>query len=224
MIGDVSDLGVKPRDAWWTVLVIDPIAVPLLRGLIRLPQVQPVHVTIVALTLGAAAVPAFATGHLIVGVILFQVHFVLDCVDGKLARVTSRTSAWGAFLDLAGGTAVVGANYAALGSRALEESAHGASATLVLLVTFFIAAWLHLYRRLALGEQERTTRPVKDTPSIWSLRRLRPYPGSVEVDALLLFVFPLFLPLSWFPIVAGLSALFYLGSALDSVRRVWRRR
>src|SRR5680860_155079 len=107
MTSDISELGVKPRDAWWTVLVIDPIAVPLLRGLVRLPWLQPVHVTIVALTLGVAAIPAFATGHLAVGAVIFQLHFLLDCIDGKLARATGKTSTWGGFLDLAGDTAVV---------------------------------------------------------------------------------------------------------------------
>ncbi|MDQ3957422.1 MAG: CDP-alcohol phosphatidyltransferase family protein [Actinomycetota bacterium] len=94
--------GAKKRDYWWTVLATDPVAVPLVGFLARRRWLTPDQVTALALAAGLAVGPAFATGTrtgLIAGGILFYLAFLLDCVDGKLARALQVTSARGEALD-----------------------------------------------------------------------------------------------------------------------------
>ncbi len=94
--------GAKKRDYWFTVLLTDPIAVPLSRLLARRRWLTPDQVTLIALALGLSVGAAFATATrigLIVGGVLFYLAFVFDCVDGKLARALRTTSARGEQLD-----------------------------------------------------------------------------------------------------------------------------
>jgi phosphatidylglycerophosphate synthase len=90
----------KPVDAWWTVLVIDPISIRLVWVLLRIvPSASPMAVTTASLLVGAGSIAAFVTGQLILGAVLFEVAFLLDCVDGKVARLKKRTTVLGGFYD-----------------------------------------------------------------------------------------------------------------------------
>jgi hypothetical protein len=63
---------------------------------------SPNQVTVLALCVGIAAAAAFATGErtgYIVGAVLVYLSFVLDCVDGQLARYTRQFSKFGGYLD-----------------------------------------------------------------------------------------------------------------------------
>ena len=94
-------IGAKQRDYWWTVLAVDPVAVPVTRLLAK-RHVSPDTVTWISLLFGLAVGPAFAFGTrlaLIVGGVLFYVSFMFDCVDGKLARALQVSSARGKRLD-----------------------------------------------------------------------------------------------------------------------------
>src|SRR3990170_4117658 len=94
--------GAKRRDYWWTVLFTDPVALPLVRLLERRRWLSPDQVTALATVVGLAVGPMFALGTrgaLVAGAIVFQLSFVLDCVDGKLARALGLTGPRGAALD-----------------------------------------------------------------------------------------------------------------------------
>ena len=100
--------GEKKRDYWWTVIATDPLAVPLTRLLVPARFVSPNAISVLALLLGIAVGPAFALGTrtgLIAGGLLFYFAFMVDCVDGKLARARGQTSALGAALDTIGDAA-----------------------------------------------------------------------------------------------------------------------
>ncbi|WP_310373524.1 CDP-alcohol phosphatidyltransferase family protein [Catenuloplanes atrovinosus] len=95
----------KDRDAWWTVLLVDPVATPIVRRVAGYRWVTPNRITLVAFLLGLVAAAAFwqATwGWLAVGALLFHLSFVLDCMDGKVARLRGDGSAFGAWLDFIG--------------------------------------------------------------------------------------------------------------------------
>ena len=99
---DALEQGQKKRDYWWTVLATDPIALPITRFLTKHRWLTPDAITALALFAGLCVGPAFALGSrggLVAGGILFYLAFVLDCVDGKLARATGVTSARGEALD-----------------------------------------------------------------------------------------------------------------------------
>jgi phosphatidylglycerophosphate synthase len=93
--------GAKKRDYWWTVLAVDPLAVPAVRWLAKHRVLTPDQVTWLALLVALPIGIAFALGRigLIVGALLFYVAFLLDCIDGKLARAIGTSSPKGKTLD-----------------------------------------------------------------------------------------------------------------------------
>jgi CDP-diacylglycerol---glycerol-3-phosphate 3-phosphatidyltransferase len=72
---------------------------PVARLLLRL-NVSPDAVTVVG-TLGvvAAALWFFPQGQLLVGVLVITAFVFSDLLDGTMARISGKTSPWGAFLD-----------------------------------------------------------------------------------------------------------------------------
>ncbi|GAA2058051.1 CDP-alcohol phosphatidyltransferase family protein [Streptomyces carpaticus] len=92
----------KKRDAWWTVLLVDPVATPLVRWTALWTRITPNQITWLALFFGLGAAGCFAFGTwnwLLIGALLYHVSFILDCMDGKLARLTRTGSVFGAWLD-----------------------------------------------------------------------------------------------------------------------------
>lgn len=75
------------------------VITPLARLLLRL-RVSPDAVTVVG-TLGVvvAALWFFPRGELLVGVLVITAFVFSDLLDGTMARLSGRTSPWGAFLD-----------------------------------------------------------------------------------------------------------------------------
>ncbi|WP_165986439.1 CDP-alcohol phosphatidyltransferase family protein [Streptomyces sp. YIM 98790] len=99
---DVKDITQKKRDAWWTVLLVDPVATPLVRWTAIWTRVTPNQITWFALFLGLGAAACFTRGTwgwLLAGALLYHLSFVLDCMDGKLARLTGTGSIFGGWLD-----------------------------------------------------------------------------------------------------------------------------
>lgn len=96
------------RDQFWrnykgstdflTRWVFPPFVWPLVRLSAR-ARIHPNTITIVAILLCIAAVPLFAMGYWVWGLIAAYVMMVLDSVDGKLARLTLTDSAIGNVLD-----------------------------------------------------------------------------------------------------------------------------
>ncbi|NJQ01036.1 CDP-alcohol phosphatidyltransferase family protein [Streptomyces zingiberis] len=92
----------KKRDAWWTVLLVDPVATPLVRWTAMWTRITPNQITWSALVLGLGAAACFAAGSwgwLVLGALLYHLSFILDCMDGKLARLTGTGTVFGAWLD-----------------------------------------------------------------------------------------------------------------------------
>jgi phosphatidylglycerophosphate synthase len=92
----------KDRDAWWTVWLVDPLASRLVRLVAPWRAVTPNRLTVGAFLLGIAAAACFwqqSWGWLAAGAALFHLSFVLDCMDGKIARLNGTGSVFGAWLD-----------------------------------------------------------------------------------------------------------------------------
>jgi phosphatidylglycerophosphate synthase len=92
----------KDRDAWWTVLLVDPLAVRLVRLAAPYRWITPNRLTTAAFVLGLAAAACFWQQSwlwLVAGALLFHLSFVLDCMDGKVARLTGTGSVFGAWMD-----------------------------------------------------------------------------------------------------------------------------
>jgi phosphatidylglycerophosphate synthase len=92
----------KDRDAWWTVLLVDPVALRLVRLVAPYRWITPNRLTSAAFVVGLGAAACFwqqSRVWLIAGALLFHVSFVLDCMDGKVARLTGNGSVFGAWMD-----------------------------------------------------------------------------------------------------------------------------
>jgi phosphatidylglycerophosphate synthase len=101
-IAEIRRRTYKSRDAWWTVLLVDPVAVHIVRWVAPYRRITPNLISVIAFTfgLGAAVCFLFATPWwLVAGALLFHIAFVLDCVDGKVARLTGTGTVFGAWLD-----------------------------------------------------------------------------------------------------------------------------
>src|SRR5690625_2067458 len=101
-LDDVREQTYKPRDSWWTVCLVDPLASRLVKGTANKTSITPNQLTVGALVLGLAAAVCFFLADwywLLAGAVLFHLSFVLDCMDGKIARLKGNGSVFGSWLD-----------------------------------------------------------------------------------------------------------------------------
>ncbi|MEU6992660.1 CDP-alcohol phosphatidyltransferase family protein [Streptomyces sp. NPDC046465] len=101
-LAEVRRITQKKRDAWWTVLLVDPVATPLVRFTAMRTRLTPNQITWGAFLLGLGSAACFAFGDwkwLALGAVIYHISFIFDCMDGKLARLTGQGSVFGAWLD-----------------------------------------------------------------------------------------------------------------------------
>jgi phosphatidylglycerophosphate synthase len=99
---EIRERTYKSRDAWWTVLLVDPLASRLVRVVASYRWITPNLLTSFATVLGLAAAVCFGLadrGWLVAGALLFHASFVVDCMDGKIARLNGTGSMFGAWFD-----------------------------------------------------------------------------------------------------------------------------
>lgn len=183
------EAGAKARDYWWTVLFVDPIALPLAAYLGRKRWVTPNQVTWLSFFIGVPMGLAYATGErwgLVVGGLLWYLAFLTDCVDGKLARAMEVSSPKGKILDeiADGGRRLSGAIGLTVYLYKVEDGN-----------LFFLAV---AYGLLAFyfGQISGDTRPEPATRvgSGWADRlarhRLLPTPGAPDIAAIVFLLGP----------------------------------
>jgi phosphatidylglycerophosphate synthase len=232
--------GEKKRDYWWTVIATDPLAIPITRTLIPARFVSPNAISVLALLLGLAVGPAFALGTregLIAGGLLFYLAFLVDCVDGKLARAREQTSALGAALDTIGdaarrASASVGLIVFLYRSDDYGESAFWIAIAYAVSAYFFLELSGVAERKTA--HLEKTGRAVDDATleelkaagdeprgrwgSTLARHRLLPTPGMPDVQALVFILGPI----TGFviPALIGGIAMVAIGMLLNAARRL----
>ena len=101
-LAEIRSRTYKARDAWWTVALVDPLASRLVRLVSPWRAVTPNRLTFAALLFGFVAAACFwqqSYPWLVAGALLFHLSFVIDCMDGKIARLNGTGSVFGAWLD-----------------------------------------------------------------------------------------------------------------------------
>jgi len=92
----------KPKDILWNRLVARPLAAVLLVPL-RATRVTPNQITLLTLVVFAAGAAMLALWPgwraLVIAASVIELSYVLDCVDGQLARLKGTSSPVGAHLD-----------------------------------------------------------------------------------------------------------------------------
>lgn len=138
-LDEVRARTLKERDSWLTVYLVDPIAVRLVRQIANRTSLTPNQLTVVALFLGLGAAVCFAFGYwqlLILGALLYYVCFLVDCTDGKLARLTGSETLFGAWMDYVSDRFRVLVCVVALMGGQYRETEHVAFVWLALAVVF----------------------------------------------------------------------------------------
>jgi phosphatidylglycerophosphate synthase len=101
-VAEVKARTAKERDSWWTVLLVDPLALRLTRLVAPLRRLTPNRISLIAFAFGMLAAVCFAQadrGWLIAGAALYYISFLWDCVDGKIARLNTTGTIFGVWLD-----------------------------------------------------------------------------------------------------------------------------
>jgi phosphatidylglycerophosphate synthase len=99
---EIRERTYKSRDAWWTVLLVDPLASRLVRLVAPYRWITPNMLSAIAFVFGMGAAVCFALQDrwwLVAGALLFHLSFVVDCMDGKIARLNDTGSMFGAWFD-----------------------------------------------------------------------------------------------------------------------------
>jgi phosphatidylglycerophosphate synthase len=171
-LAEIRERTCKSVDAWWTVLLVDPLAVPLVRLVAPYRWITPNRLTALATVFGLAAAACFAgqgREWLIAGALLFHLGFVVDCMDGKIARLNGTGTLFGAWFDfmfdrlraIICAAALMGGQYARTGE------------VVYLWLAVFVVA-LDLFRYLNAGQmariratmqEERGTAPAWEAPA-----------------------------------------------------------
>nr|WP_225854130.1 DUF5941 domain-containing protein [Micromonospora sp. ALFpr18c] len=110
-------LAVKEKDDFFTTYFVSTWSPHVVRWAARL-RLTPTGVTVISVLFALAAAVLFGVGGrlaLVGGAVLLYLGFVLDCVDGQLARYTRHFSAWGGWLDTMADRAKEYLVYAGLG-------------------------------------------------------------------------------------------------------------
>lgn len=115
-------LAVKERDDFFTTFFVSTWS-PYVTKLAARLRLSPTTVTMISVAFAVAAALLFGAGGrpaLVTGAVLLYLGFVLDCVDGQLARYTRNFSAWGGWLDTMADRAKEFIVYAGLGYGATQ--------------------------------------------------------------------------------------------------------
>ena len=189
----------KKRDAWWTVLIVDRVAIPIARRLRDVRWITPNRVSVTGLIMGIASGALFIAGDLLWGGILFELRFLLDCIDGKLARMRNAGTPLGAFIDLAGDKAIIAWNFGALSWHLQSQQILGAHWPILLVGSYLLRSWLVLYRiRVNDGDPEEWEMRfgLKQDGLVGAYRRwmaryrLVGRPNSIDVENVTCFLLP----------------------------------
>lgn len=92
--------------SWWGTLILEPLTLKPTLLIAKYTRIKPNHITILSLIFNVFSAVCFFQGtylSLILGAFLFELSFILDYMDGTLARLTNSVTELGRKLDFFGG-------------------------------------------------------------------------------------------------------------------------
>ncbi len=90
---------IKKKDTVVTVFLVDPLIRIVLPSFLRL-KATPNQVTVLSFATSLLNAWLFYAGHTVVAGVVFFLWYAIDCIDGKIARLTNRCTSFGQWLDL----------------------------------------------------------------------------------------------------------------------------
>jgi phosphatidylglycerophosphate synthase len=202
----------RSQDAWYVVLFIDPIGIPITKWLAK-TRVTPNQVTIIAILLKAIAVWLIWIDHPWWCFVFWQLGFLLDCVDGPLARLTRQFSPYGELLDHGSDVVLQWAFSLSIIFHVLLPQNWLLAIMTALWTLLWMANWWLVERKeeniVSTGADFTRRNPTLNAYTQWAARhrlKLLPITGIEEVTV----IFPLGYALGWLPIVVPILLLFRL--------------
>ncbi len=101
-LNDIKNLETKPAEPWWYVVILRPLVLRLVYLFANYTKLTPNQITIISFIIGLASAFYFLHGTwicLVIGAFLFEICYIFDCVDGRIARLKGLKSGFGMYLD-----------------------------------------------------------------------------------------------------------------------------
>ena len=92
----------RPREEWWSRVFASPIAHYILLFIADKKLITPNRLTLISFGLTfftAAIIISGVKGSLLLAAIILQFAYIVDCMDGQLARYRQTSSKFGSFFD-----------------------------------------------------------------------------------------------------------------------------
>ncbi len=99
---DINNLE-KSADCWWFVLFLRPLVNRLTWVISNFSRITPNQLTLISFIIGLFSSILFLQGEwifLFFGAICFEVSYIFDCIDGRVARIKKISSPIGAYFDI----------------------------------------------------------------------------------------------------------------------------
>ena len=90
---------VLPLKTWYASIFVLPVSKVLIYFFSNTKVLTPNQITFVAILCRLITALMFFKGYFILGALFYYFAYVLDCVDGPVARLTNQTSVLGRYLD-----------------------------------------------------------------------------------------------------------------------------
>lgn len=203
MLADVRRIyreSLKSADSLANRFLFRPLAAVLVAFLAK-TRVTPNQVTFASIAVFFLAVAAFVAlpgmFGLLLGLLLVEMSYIVDCADGQLARVTGRTSAVGAMLDFLMDELKAFLLVGAVSTRLYLHSELGATALIVglwTLATVACAIALTKFTRTPEYAEATGTELVKHGTSAGAASKRSSPLWPVEMVARLISQYPVTLP------------------------------
>jgi len=184
----------KERSWWATIASLVPSKY-LTYYIANNTKITPNQVTFLSFILAIIAGGCFYSQHYICGAILYQLSYILDIVDGSLARVAQKSSAIGAFFDvftdwLKGPILII------ILLMTLDQK----NVLIVILYLLFLLSLANKYNDMLFYTQQKSYTKSKSVQqslvgkyfTFMEQKNIQGLPGMVEFEALLLFFYPIF--------------------------------
>ncbi|NJE49562.1 CDP-alcohol phosphatidyltransferase family protein [Thermococcus sp. 9N3] len=204
-----DDRILKKVDAFTTVYFVDPLAVRLVYILSKYNRISPNFITTVSLFLGVSSAISFGIGKDIFGALFYYLSFLFDCVDGKLARITGKTSLVGAFYDTLADWTVAYGIYLGIAYNSLNYEPKITYAMLLFVISKLVYIRIVHYKDKIHRSVNHKTKKDKNI-DIPTFGRAKLIPDAIDWDFLII-IFPVIVKvreLRLFILIVG--AIFYV--------------
>jgi phosphatidylglycerophosphate synthase len=182
---------------WWDLIINLKIALFITQFFANRTKITPNQVTFISFLLAVFAGIAFFKDCFILGAFLYQFSYILDIVDGSLARVTKQTSKFGAFFDVFTDWIKAPILFVVLFIKLNQYNL-----LIILLLLLFFSCLVNKYNDMLFYQGSKSiTKDIENKTSksfigkyflFMKNNNIQAFPSTIEVEGLLLFLYPIF--------------------------------